>query len=262
MPYNRLSTTRIARLAGCHPNTVRFYEQQGFLPPIRRNPRNQYRLYTRAHIDHMQLAVTAFKSPFPGRTLRRSLTNLVRHAAGGNLGGTLEIAFRHLALVQAETSQAESAVAFLENWAGGMPVDAASRPLHTGQAAQFLGVTIDALRTWERNGLVSIPRDPHNGYRLYGTQEIGRLRVVRMLRTAGYSITAILRMFTRLDKGETTDLRTTLDTPDADADIFYATDTWLTTLAEEQQRANTLISMLQAMIGKQQNDPGYYQDWE
>ena len=47
MPYNALSTTKIARAAGCHPNTVRLYEQWGFLPPVERSP-SGYRLYTQA----------------------------------------------------------------------------------------------------------------------------------------------------------------------------------------------------------------------
>ena len=32
MPYNRLSTSKIAKIVGCHPNTVRMYEAWGLLP--------------------------------------------------------------------------------------------------------------------------------------------------------------------------------------------------------------------------------------
>ena len=70
------------------------------------------------------------------------------------------------------------------------------------QLADHLGVTVDQLRNWERNGLLTVPRDPETGYRLYGAREIGRLRVVRMLRQGGYSMMAILRMFLRFDAGQ------------------------------------------------------------
>jgi DNA-binding transcriptional MerR regulator len=92
------------------------------------------------------------------------------------------------------------------------------QPLQIGQVAQLLGVTIDMLRNWDRNGLIDVPRDPTNGYRRYGAPEISRLRIIRMLSRAGYGISAILRMLVQLDQGETTDLRRALDTPGPNED--------------------------------------------
>src|SRR5438445_1617489 len=40
-----------------------------------------------------------------------------------------------------------------------------------GQVAHLLGVTIDILRNWDRNGLIDVPRDLSNGYRRYGRSE-------------------------------------------------------------------------------------------
>ena len=154
--------------------------------------------------------------------------------------------------MRSERAQAESAADFLEHWAQGASADATAHPLRTADTARLLGVTIDALRTWERNGLVEVPRDPHNRYRQYGPTEIGRLRVVRMLRSAGYSLAAILRMLTQLDSGQTEGLRQVLDTPTPDEDIFFAADTWLSTLAEQENRAHQLISQLEEMLRKQQ----------
>jgi DNA-binding transcriptional MerR regulator len=121
------------------------------------------------------------------------------------------------------------------------------------EAARLLGVTIDMLRNWERNGLIAVPRDPRNGYRLYGATEIGRLRVIRTLLRAGYSMMAILRMLLHLDRGQAGDLRLVLDTPPPDEDAVYATDRWLSTLAGQEQRARDLISQLEAMISKRQS---------
>jgi DNA-binding transcriptional MerR regulator len=167
-----------------------------------------------------------------------------------------------LALVQAERAQADMAADLLERWAFGKPAstagtpdDSAIQPLQIGQVARLLGVSIDVLRSWDRNGLIDVPRDPDNGYRRYGEQEISRLRVIRMLSRAGYSISAILRMLLQLDQGETTDLRRALDTPRPDEDVYLASDRWLSTLADQEQRAHALIALVEEIIQKQ--TPGH-----
>jgi hypothetical protein len=103
---HHLRTSDIAKAVGVHPNTVRPYEEWGFLPSIPRGP-SRYRMFTEDHLDQMRLARTVFGDPWPGRYLRRSAVELVRQAAAGDLRGALEGAYGHLALVQAERAQAE-----------------------------------------------------------------------------------------------------------------------------------------------------------
>ena len=55
MKSRTLRTSDIAKAVGVHPNTVRLYEEWGFLPPIPRSP-SGYRLFTGAHLDQMRLA--------------------------------------------------------------------------------------------------------------------------------------------------------------------------------------------------------------
>jgi hypothetical protein len=97
MKPRSLRTSDVARAAGVHPNTVRLYEEWGFLPPIPRSP-SGYRLFTEAHIDQMRLARTALRGPWPGRNIKRSALALVRRAASGDLGGALEQAYSFLVL--------------------------------------------------------------------------------------------------------------------------------------------------------------------
>ena len=246
--WRYLRTSEIAHAVGVHPNTVRLYEEWGFLPLIPRGA-NGYRQFTRAHLDQMRLARTALHGGWPGRSIRESAVALVKRAASGDLGGALELAYDHLVLVQGERAQAEAAADLLERWARGAPADTTDQPLRIGDAARLLGVTTDMLRNWERDGLIDVPRNPHNGYRQYGAPEIGRLRVIRMLRRAGYSTMAILRMLIQLDRGEETNLRQALDTPRPDEDVYTAADRWLSALAEYEQRAQSMIAQLERMIG-------------
>ncbi len=246
-----LSTSQVAKAAGVHPNTVRLYEVWGFIPPAPRSP-SGYRLFSEAHIDHMRLARALLHGPFPGIAIRHSAVDLARQAATGDLGGALESAYHHLALVQSEQAQAEAAVKLLERWAQGAAADASSERLQIGEVAKRLGVSRDVLRNWERNGLLQTPRHPNNRYRLYTSAEIGRLRVIRMLSQAGYSMMAILRMVLYLDSEGGDNLRQVLDTPRPDEDVYMAADRWLSELALQESRAEATIVLLEEMIAKQE----------
>ena len=252
MTRRYLRTSDISKAVGVHPNTVRLYEVWGFLPPIPRSA-SGYRLFTEAHLEQMRLARLAFQGAWPGRRIRRSILALVKQAAAGDLAGARAMAGEHLALARAEGAQAETAADFLERWAHGQAVEPMLTPLQIGPAARLLDVTPDMLRNWERNSLIKVPRDPDNGYRLYGTEEIGRLRVIRLLRSAGYSMMAILRMMLYFDQGQRDGLRQALDTPRPDEDIIFAADRWLSTLAEAEEQAKNIIAQLDKMLRKISN---------
>jgi DNA-binding transcriptional MerR regulator len=242
-----LRTAEVAAAVGVHPNTVRLYETWGLLPEIPRTPAG-YRKFAEAHIDHMRLARMAFEGAWPGSSIRRAAVAVVKQAALGDLGGALELAYELLSVVQSEKAPAVSAVKLLTRWAQGVASDATADRPNIGETAALLGVSRDMLRNWERNGLVSVPRDARNGYRRYGAAEIGRLRVIRMLRRAGYSPMAILRMLSQLDRGVATDLGELLDTPQPDEDVYSAADRWLSALETWEARAGEMIDLLERMI--------------
>jgi DNA-binding transcriptional MerR regulator len=248
-PYR---TSEIAAAVGVHPNTVRLYEAWGFLGTVPRS-HSDYRLFSELHLDRMRLARTALQWPYPGG--KKPVLELVKCAASGDLGGALEAAHTYLANVRSERVHAEEAVAFLQKWAAGQTIESISEPLQIGQAADRLGVTTDRLRNWDRNGLLDVPRNPSNGYRLYGAAQLGRARVIRLLREAGYSVMAILRMLLELDAGQSGDLRTALDTPPADEDVYNVADRWLSTLDGEEVRAHQIIELLHSMMAKHEK-PG------
>ena len=226
-----LKTSDIANKVGVHVNTVRLYEARGFLSPVPRSSTG-YRLFTPLHLEQMRLAHLALKWPFFGD--KQLVLDLVKCAADGDLGMAMELAFEYLTRVRMERTHAEAAVEFLERWAQGQMLDTTRRTLSIGQTANHLGVSNDQLRNWDRNGLLDVPRDPKTGYRQYSASEIGRLRVIRMLR--------------QFDAGETERLREALDTPGENEDIQTVADRWLTTLAEQEARAQAIIQQIAVMI--------------
>ena len=174
--------------------------------------------------------------------------------------GALEKAHEHLVLVASELKQAVTAATVLEHWAQATSVEADDgSPLSIGEVSDLLGISLDVIRNAERNGLITVPRNSHNNYRLFGRKEIERLRIIRMLSKAGYSHMAILRMLLELDRGNTRDLRKTLDTPRPDEDIFTAADRWLTTLQAQEDLATQIIRWIEARIStarKRERDSG------
>ena len=244
-----LRTTDIAYAVAVHPNTVRQYEVWGLLPPIPRSP-SGYRLFTEFHLDQMRLARSAMEYTWLGKEIGSTGYEMIYQAASGDLGGALERAYQLMVLVQTERAQAEVAVSLLERWAQGAVTDATIRSMRIGEVAHYLNVTSDMLRNWERNGLLQVPRNPKNGYRMYGAREIGRLRVIRVLSRSRYSMMAILRMLLQLDGGQIEGLRRALDTPEPGEDIGHVTDKWLTTLVEIEARVKDTLAQLDMMLQK------------
>lgn len=247
-----LSTSQIARAVGVHPNTVRLYEAWGFLAPVPRSP-SGYRRFSPAHLEQMRLARLAMRFTWLGGDVRRTARTVIFQCARDDLGGSLESAYHLQVLIETERTQAEAAAQYLERWAQGRAADTTQQVLHIGQAARLLEVSADRLRNWERNGLIRVPRHPHNGYRQYGAVQIGRLRVIRTLCSARYSLMAILRMLQRLDQGQRQDLRQALDTPRPDEDALYVTDNWLTTLAELQDSCKQVVAFVEEIIRKRRS---------
>lgn len=237
----KLKTSDIAKAIGVHVNTVRLYEAQGYLSAVPRSATG-YRQYTQLHLEQMRLAHLALQVPYSND--KDLVQELVKCAADDDLGMAMEIAYEHLINVRIELTHAEAAVEFLERWAQGQMIDTTKRRLTIGQTAQHLRVTTDQLRNWDRNGLLDVPRDSETGYRMYSAREMGRLRVIRMLRQSGYSLMAILRVLRKFDAGERDSLRETLDTPDINEDIETLADHWLSTLQRQEQRALAIVQQI------------------
>jgi DNA-binding transcriptional MerR regulator len=241
-----LRTSDIARELGVQPNTIRLYETWGFLPEIPRG-KNRYRQYSALHLEQARLTHLTLRWPYLGD--KALLIRLVKSAVHADLGMAMELAYQYLARVRMERTSAEAALEFLERWAAGHLTDSSPQKMYIRQAARHLNVTVDMLRNWERNGLIVVPRDPANGYRIYGSAEFGRLRVIRILVQSGYSMMAILRMLSRFDQGQRADLRDALNlAPDEDAEVRVAADRWLASLVELEERAQAIIRQIGRMI--------------
>jgi DNA-binding transcriptional MerR regulator len=243
-----MKTSDIAKVLGVHVNTVRLYEEAGFLPAIPRG-QNRYRQYSDLHLEHAKLVRLTLHWPYLGDKELRF--QLLRNAASGNFGTAIELAFQYLGLIRMERTSTEAAIEFLEYWAAGNLIDAFEDTITIGKAAKRLNVSVDMLRNWERNGLITVPRETESGYRLYGMREFGRIRVIRSLLQAGYSLMAILRMLQAYDAGQSENLGETLELPleeSANEYIEVIADHWLSSLIELEGRAQSIIQQIKKLI--------------
>ena len=90
-------------------------------------------------------------------------------------------------------------------------------------------MTIDTLRNWELNGLLTVKRR-ENSYRVYNDEDIKRLKIISSLRCANYSLSAILRLLKQLDENKNIHIQEVLNTPQKDEDIVSACDKLLLSL--------------------------------
>jgi len=76
-----------------------------------------------------------------------------------------------------------------------------------GQIAKQTGVSVDAIRFYERSGLLTLPSRSRGGFRLYSADDLAAVQFIRSLQTLGFSLNEI-REFLSL---RTNDLRACLE---------------------------------------------------
>lgn len=242
-PYK---TGEIARLAGVHPNTVRFYEDMGFITPPQRQE-NGYRAFTELQLSQMRLARLAMRAEVLQNGLRKKALEVIRLCARSAFDCALHSAEEYAEMLTRETQSARAAALSAQAiLSGTCAPDPDGRPLNRLEAAQRLHVTVDTLRNWELNGLITVKRR-QNGYRVYDAADLERLNIIRTLRCAGYSLTAILRLLGHLDINDFAPIERILDTPSEKEDIVSVCDRLITSLENTHKDALEMQKLLAEM---------------
>lgn len=213
-------TKEIASLVVIHPNTVRVYEEWGFISPVPRQA-NGYRIYSDTHLFQLKVARTLFRCEIVQGNLRKMAREIVYACGNENFAEAEELTQEYLTKLEREYVHALSAAKIVEKWLK----EKQTISIHTysrKEAAFILDTTSEPIRNWERNGLISVPRT-YNGTRVYGEKELDQLRVIRSLRSAHYSINAILRLLKQIHQ-PTPDIVAILNTPTDDEYIVSVTD--------------------------------------
>lgn len=212
-------TKEIAELVNVHPNTVRIYEKWGFISPVPRQI-NGYRIYSEVHLFQLKVARTLFQCEIVQGNIRKRARDIVYACGKENFLLARSLTEDYLSHLQREYEHSLAAVAVVERWLQQAPIKRTHVYSHK-EVAKLLAITPEALRNWERNGLILVRKA--NGSRAYGEPELERLKVIRSLRSSHYSINSILRLLTQIDQ-PSPDVFRILNTPMAQEDIVTVTD--------------------------------------
>lgn len=241
-------THEIAKFIGVHPNTVRLYEDIGFIEKPQRLD-NGYRVFTQIHIDQMKIARLALKGELLQNGLRKKAVNIIKLTAKRNFDKAILETNNYIDMLKNETTNAIEAIRIVEEIIEGFNSYDKTINFTRKEAANFLNITVDTLRNWELNGLITVKRK-ENGYRIYDSQDIKQLKVIRSLRCANYSLSAILRLLNNISKQENVNVTQVLNTPDSNEDIISVCDKLLVSLKNTKIDAETILKLLSDMKSK------------
>ena len=74
--------------------------------------------------------------------------------------------------------------------------------MQSGELARLTGISTDALRHYERLGLLPKPPRTRGGYRDYPAQALERVRLIRRALSAGFSLAELTTILRMRDRGE------------------------------------------------------------
>lgn len=242
---NTYTTAQIARMIGIHPNTVRLYEKLELIPAPKRRA-NGYRIFTDLHIEQFRLARTVLQVEVLQNGLRKQAIEIIKTSAAGDFDGALRLVDQYIQRLKTERDNAEEAIAIASQLLSGHRPDGTASLLTRKAAADELEVTIDTLRNWEMNGLLTVRRR-QNGYRVYSDEDMRRLKLIRALRCANYSLAAILRMLNALSRNPEINIRHIIDTPGEDDDVISVCDKLISSLTAAIQNAKAAGAQLERM---------------
>jgi DNA-binding transcriptional MerR regulator len=235
-------TSEIAGIMGIHPNTVMLYEKWGYIAPVERKE-NGYRVYTETHLEQIKLVRMSLRSELIKCYMKFEVQNIIRSAAQGDLRKALELSREYLTHIQNEKINELRIMKVIQELLKSNSLEDENILLNRNGAAKLLGVSINVIINWERNGLIEVPRSK-NGYRVYGEHEIKLLRAIKALRQENYSTQCIGRMLKKLKtKSKGSDLFLSVETEDSDG--------WLlSSLSKAECDVKELIDYIGELISK------------
>lgn len=192
----------LARAVSVSAASVRMYEREGFLPPAERTA-SGHRRYRERHLYALRVSRSLMKGY--GWEYARAVMRAV-HA--GNVEPVVALVDARHAELDRDRREVEAAVRSLrlvsERVPQGRGAFPGARGIRIGKAAHLVGVRPSAVRFWEREGLLHPHRDAESGYRLYDRADIDRLRLILVLRNAGYRPADIRQVLNELGGGNPT----------------------------------------------------------
>jgi len=76
-----------------------------------------------------------------------------------------------------------------------------NRAMRIGEVAALTGVSVDTVRHYERRGLLNMVARTASGYRMYSTDAVEKIRLIRSALAVGFTIAELSRIFKTRNAG-------------------------------------------------------------
>ncbi len=226
-------TSEVAKIIGVHPNTVISYEKLGYISTVERR-KNRYRIYTEQHIEQIKMARLALKSESVKTYMRLKVRDILRTLANDDLGKALLLSQNFLLEIQNEKDSEYKAIKEIKKVLKEYVEEKQNISLKRSKVAESVGVSIDVIINWERNGILSIPRNNKNNYRIYSENELVLLKIIKLLRDESYSTQCIRKMIVKIKSN--------------DFEFLNKDDELLSSIEEKEKDLKNLISHINKLI--------------
>lgn len=247
----------VSRLTGVKAGTIRFYESCGFIGPVERAA-NRYRIYRERQVFQVRVCRLVFGG-YVNKRLRRESLKVLSASAQWNPAAYGRECANYRRAVEEEIARTKKAIAFCRGQLlsreeiertkkeiafcrGQLEREEEQAACYSKkQAAVLTGATPEAIRNWERNGLLG-QYEPYRR-RLYGQEVLNRMYVIRLLLDIGYSMMAVKAYLQAYDREGPEEAERLLVSPGEDGDLLYRSDRYL----EELQRLEEKTVCLERM---------------
>lgn len=236
------TTKQIADKVGVHTNTVRLYEKWGFISNVPRK-NNGYRKFSEKHLDEMMFARAALPGPYPVKS--KPIFDMIEAYVDEKYVIALECAQLYLKTVITEKEQSIETMKILDKWYKGKHADNHVIELNRREMAKKCDITIDTIRTWERNGICCVKKYKNNRIK-YTNYDLEKIQITRLLRKSGFSIASIFQLFNNKDDSSLpSEFLTKIY---KNTETICVTDEWISHLNNHIKRAENLIKLIEEKI--------------
>jgi len=223
--------SELSRLTGVKAGTIRFYEKCGFIGSVERSS-NGYRIYRRRHIVQLRICRLVFGG-FVNKRLRRKSLKVLDASARWDLDAYEKACADYQKAVEEDIERTRKAIDLCMEQ---MRRENSADVLYSKkEAAAMVGVTPEAVRNWERNGLLGL----HTPYqrRFYDQTSLNRMYVIRLLLDTGYSMMAVRSFMLEHDGGQPEKAEQLLMSPMESEELRYRSDRHLEALLQLREKA-------------------------
>ncbi|MHC1683038.1 MAG: MerR family transcriptional regulator [Clostridiaceae bacterium] len=228
-------TSEVAKIIGVHPNTILAYEKWGYISTVPRSD-NGYRVYSEMHIKQIKITRLALMSKAVKTYMIFEVRGILKAVAKGNLKKALSLSENFLVQLQNEKAREYEVIIEMKKVLKDYIADKRSISLKRSEAAKVIGVSIDVIINWERNGMLEIPRNNKNNYRVYSEYELVLLKIIKILRDENYCTQCVGKMIKKIE--------------DSNFELLKENDQLLSTIEEKEEDIKKINSHLSLLINK------------